>query len=333
MSGIFNIRGAAIGVLLLTTTLLTGQTTRPAVGLTNVALPGVISAGGDHIIKRWDSMGKLTATIGSHDDTVNGIAFLGKGGMTLVSVGAEGKLKIWNVPGARPTLVLDTKGDVSAFAVSPDGKLVATGGSDNHIRLWNTDGGKMLADVPAHADAIRALQFASDSALVSASADKTLRVWNVARNKPNALEYKSNIVAHDRAVTALALSPDGKTIASVSEDSFLKTWRIESGGLEHRARAGDGPVLAVAYSPDGRLLATGDESGKIRLFDATKGTPVAFTGSHDRAVTALAFAPDNKTLISGSEDKTLRYWNTMTGQMIAKTAAHEGAVRTIAVVP
>jgi WD40 repeat protein len=332
-SGILNARGAAFGALLLIIALLAGQTPGPAAGLTNLALPDVISAGGDHIIKRWDSKGKHTVTIGAHDDTVNGVAFLGSGGTTLVSVGAEGKLKIWNVPGARPTLVQDAKSDVSALAVSPDGKLVATGGSDSRIRLWNAADGKLLSDVPAHADAIRALQFASDSALVSASADKTLRVWNVARSKPNPLEYKSNIVAHDRAVTALALSPDGKTIASVSEDSYLKTWRIESGGLEHRVRAGDGAVLVVAFSPDGRTIATGDESGKIKLFDAAKGTPVAFSGSHDLAVTALAFAPDSKTLISGSEDKTLRYWNTMTGQMLAKVPAHEGAVRAIAVVP
>lgn len=323
--------GAAVLWLTLVTLTL-GMAKTGAAGFPD-PLPEVITAGSDHIIKKWDRAGKLAATIGAHDDTVNGIAFLDSSGMTLLSAGAEGKWKVWNVRGARPTLIQDTNGNINAMAVSPNGKIVATAGRDNHIRLWNTEGGKEVANLEAHADIVRALQFASDSVLVSASDDKTLRVWNVGRGKGAMLEYKSNIVAHDRPVTAIAISPDGKTIASVSEDSLLKTWRLDSGGLEHRIRAGDGSVMAVAFSPDGKTIATGDESGKIKLWDAMKGSPVAFTGSHDRAVTALTFSQDGKTLVSGSEDRTLRYWNIMSGQQIAKVAAHDGAIHSIALLP
>lgn len=296
-------------------------------------MPEVITAGSDHTIKKWDKAGKLAATIGAHDDTVYGLSFLDSGGMTLISAGAEGKLKVWNVRGARPTLILDTRNNIQAIAVSPNGKMVATAGRDNRIRLWNTGDGKELANQEAHADTIRALQFASEEVLISASNDKTLRVWNVGSGRGAMLEYKSNIVAHDRPVTAIALSPDGKTIASVSEDAFLKTWQRDSGGLTHRVRAGDGPILAVAFSPDGKTIATGDESGKIKLWDAMKGGPIAFSGSHDRAVTALAFSQDGKILVSGSEDRTLRYWNAMSGQQIAKVAAHDGAIHAIAILP
>ncbi|MCS6776207.1 MAG: WD40 repeat domain-containing protein [Chloroherpetonaceae bacterium] len=299
------------------------------------ALPEVLSAGEDHAIKRWDRQGKLATVIGAHDGPVTGIALLpGNPGMTLVSAGRDGKLKIWNVPGARPTLAQDAGAPVLALAVSPDGRTIATAGDDRRIRLWNASDGKELASLDAHADAIRALQFASSEVLVSASADRTLRVWRVTRAGAMPLEYRSNIVAHDRPVAAIAIAPGGRSIASVSEDAFLKTWQIDDGSLKHRIRAGDGGVLAVAFSSDGRTIATGDESGRIRLWDAEKGRETTvFPAGHERAVTALAFSPDGRILISGGEDRTLRYWNATSGQLLMKVEAHLGTVRAIVILP
>jgi WD40 repeat protein len=298
-------------------------------------LPGVLTAGADHVIKHWDMSGKLAATVGSHDDAVNAIAFVpGSGGTKLASVGADGRLKVWDTQTAIALQNIDTRhGDVTALALSPDGRLAATGGSDHQIRIWNLATGRMLSEVKAHGDTVRAMQFTLDGArLVSGSADRLIRIWRV-ENGGKSLEYNSTIVAHDDAVTGLVLTSNDQ-IASVSADGYLKFWEQPGGGLKNRVRVGNRPVLAIAISPDGRTIATGDEDGKIRLWNEATGTPLPFVGSHDRAVYALAWTPDGNTLVSGSEDKTVRYWSTAgTGHQVARITAHDGAVKAIAVVP
>ncbi len=298
------------------------------------ALPGIITAGGDRAIKRWDMSGKLACTVGVHADTINAIAIVpGSGGLKLVSVGSDGWLKVWNIQTATALASIDTHhGAVTALALSPDGRLAATGGTDDQIRLWNLANGHMLAEIKAHGDTVRALQFSRDGArLVSGSADRLIRIWRVGDNGKS-LDYRGNILAHDDAVTGIVLPPDDE-IASVSGDGYLKFWESDNGGLKNRVHVSARGVLAIAISPDGRTIATGDEDGKIHLWNAATGMPVAFMGSHDRAVCALAWAPDGATLVSGSEDKTVRYWNVAAGRQIARIAAHDGAVKAIVVLP
>lgn len=313
-------------------------------GLTGFAraqgLPEVISAGVDQNIKRWDSMGRLASAIGTHDDTVTAIALVpGASGKILVSVGADGKLKIWEVPTSRLLLSQEAhNGRIQALAVSPDGKLIATGGSDQRIRLWLRMNGKRLCDHEmAHVDMVRSLHFTENgNKLISASADRTIRAWKIQEEGDGMrlVQLQTNIPAHDEEVTATALSSDGRTLASVSADGFLKTWMLDTGVLDQRARAGERNVLCVTYAPDGKTIATGDEEGRIRLWDAMKGAALPFQAEHDKgAIRAIAFSSDGKILVTGGEDKFLRYWNVMTGKEVARVAAHESSIRALLVLP
>ena len=300
-------------------------------------LPGVLSGGADHAIKRWDMTGKLAVTVGSHEDTVNVLLIsTGASRDILLSAGADGALKLWSLSEMRSLLTIPTGQDaVLSLAMSPNGALIATGGANSHITLWDRVSGRRLFDVKAHSGGVHALQFTSDGMLlVSGSADRSIRIWRVVgepRRAPQ-LEYRSNIVAHDDTVTALALSSDDRTLASVSADGYLKLWRMD-GGLITRERVCGQGVNALAFSPDGRMLATGDEEGKIRFWNPANGASIPFNASHDRGVTALAWAADGKILVSGGADKTVRYWNASNGQKLKSIAAHDGAVKALVVVP
>jgi WD40 repeat protein len=301
-------------------------------------LPTVISGGTDHAIKRWDSSGKLIDTLGTVDDSVNVIRLLPNG--SIVSGGADGLVKTWSLTDARETQsFVVSKSAVTAIAVAPVGPFIAVGSADGQITLWNTDTGKRLAEMQAHGSAVQALQFAADGALlISGSGDKTIRMWKVLRaankREMDRLEYQSNIAAHDDAVTAIALGPGDNLIATVSEDGWLKTWRLD-GGLVGRARVCDHGVASVAFSPDGRIIATGDNDGRVRLWNAQTSAPMAIVFVHDKdkPVYSLAWTPNGKVLVSGGADSTIRYWNVETGQKIKSIAAHEGAVKALLLVP
>jgi len=296
-------------------------------------LPTVISGGSDHNIKRWAPSGKLIDTLGSLEDSVNVLLLLPNG--LLASGGADGLVKFWNLTNATETRsITASKSAVDSLAATPDGSLLAVGTADGKIALWSYTTGKRLSETPAHGGAVQALQIASDGMLlISGSADKTIRIWHISREMGR-IEYKSNISAHDEPVTAIAISRGDGLIATVSEDGYLKTWRLD-GGLVGRMKVCDRGVESVAFSPDGRIVATGDSDGKVRLWNAQTSTPLTTVLSHsrDRAVLALAFSPDGKVLVSGGADKTIRYWNVESGQKLKSIAAHDGEIRSLVISP
>jgi WD40 repeat protein len=120
-----------------------------------------------------------------------------------------------------------------------------------------------------------------------------------------------------RMFGALALSPDGRTVAAADNEGVL-LWDAATAKVQATLRQeGQRFIRALAFSPDGRLLATavGDppgrthEPGVIVLWDPSTGRQLATLTGHTNAVNALAFCPDGRTLASGGQDRTVRLWD------------------------
>jgi WD40 repeat protein len=131
---------------------------------------------------------------------------------------------------------------------------------------------------------------------------------------------------------AMALSPDGHTLAAVSNDSPVRLWDLRD-GREHPALPGSpGMGVCVAFSPDGTTLALG-ESNTIQLWDVTgrhlRGT---LTG-HTRTVLGLAFSPDGTLLASTSQDRSVRMWDVRDGRERATLFGHTASVPAVAFSP
>ena len=137
---------------------------------------------------------------------------------------------------------------------------------------------------------------------------------------------------HTDDVISIAFSPDGKMLASGSDDDTVRLWNATTGTLIHTLEGHTDDVNSVAFSPDGNTLASasGSWNNTVRLWNATTGTLIHTLEEHTGGI---AFSPDGKTLASGSWDNTVRLWNATTGTLIHTLEGHTRAVYSIAFSP
>nr|WP_275407038.1 serine/threonine-protein kinase [Actinomadura bangladeshensis] len=142
------------------------------------------------------------------------------------------------------------------------------------------------------------------------------------------------LTGHAGPVRALAFSPDGKTLATGSDDKTVRFWDAATGKPLGQPLTGHtGAVETIAFSPHGKTLATGGEDETVRLWDvATRapiGTPLA---DYTDAVRSIAFTQDGKFLGIGS-DHIVFLLNAKTRKPLGEPLVHSGVVGTVAFSP
>ncbi len=156
-----------------------------------------------------------------------------------------------------------------------------------------------------------------------------------------------------RAVTAVAFSPDGKTLANGSGDNTIKLWDVATGTELRVFKGHTSAVASVAFSPGGKILASGSADNTVKLWDVATGAElrtlkgpssmgpgelvefrrngmsIPFSFSYR----CVAFSPDGKTLASGGGLQRIDLWDVATGTESRTLKGHFGSVESVAFSP
>jgi WD40 repeat protein len=157
--------------------------------------------------------------------------------------------------------------EVTACAISSDGRFALTGAADGTLRLWDTNTGETVRMMQGSRQPIVACALSADGALALFSAGSlTLHLWNAASG-----ERLHALYGHGDKVTDCALSADGRRALSSSWDRTLRVWDTVNGDtlrvlIGHKSR-----VANCALSADGRVALSTATNGSVRLWDVESG--------------------------------------------------------------
>jgi cytochrome c len=190
-------------------------------------------------------------------------------------------------------------GPVRALAVSPDGTTAISGSFDSSAIRWSLTRNSAEQVLRFHDGAVNAVAVLKDGSVATAGEDGRVAIWRSGEQKPATV-----LEGHQAPVVALALSPDGSTLASASWDSTIRLWPL-AGGAPRVLEGHQQNVNGVAFSPDGKSIISAGYDATLRIWPLANASPAIIT--IPTPLNAVAVASDGEIVAAGADGKVYFY--------------------------
>ncbi|KAG2072184.1 WD40 repeat-like protein, partial [Suillus decipiens] len=234
----------------------------------------------------------------------------------IITCSVDGSLRQWNLKSGKQIGKdwQDGNGVVWSIALSPNGKIIASGGGQ--VNLWDVKTRKVIATWTGHTDIVWTLCWSGDGERVaSGSWDGTAKVWDVSSSK-NILTIKTR----HNWVMAVMYSPDSSKLATGGDkDNAVKIWDAKTGELlktlDHDTtqiailEGHSGFVEGISLSQNNRLLASVSWNKTACLWNLDTNLPIGPPLQHEQDLFSAALSPDGKVLVTGCENHNAYTWD------------------------
>ena len=282
-------------------------------------------------------------------------------GLWLTTVYTNGTYSLWDTltltESARQAWPLE---DLESVAASTGGRWLVFGGADGIVKIVERITARELVSTNFGLGSIRRLQFSPDDRwlVLYTWSDKSLRVVSFPGLAPVVtlpdeafphcisftpdgrflavgtfgqygyvvdLERRTRLAAsfqHEAPVVGIALTRDGRRVATASVDGSVCLWDVATGRKAHTFSGQFDTFHSVVFSPDETELIAGTGSGMLHVWDLASRQEVFSPRAHEGAVDLLGFRADGETLVTASGEE-IRLWPAGRSQVVGKGAAAE----------
>jgi serine/threonine-protein kinase len=227
-------------------------------------------------------------------------------------------------------------GCVTAVAIAPNHKVMASGGVDGTVRIWD-----LTAKPPREKDLVQprlgevhSLLFSPDNHMLVGAFAGAVLVWDLTAEQPR----EKVAISGQQRPRALAFTR-GSRLLAIGGDQAVGIWDVSGEGARRRVllKGHASNVTAIAFSPEDTRLASGSEDGNVILWDTNRlwSKQQAFLRPHLHQVNSVTYSSDGTTLATAGIDQLVLLWDLTTGKPVirAELEDHQSVVRQLLFTP
>jgi energy-coupling factor transporter ATP-binding protein EcfA2 len=245
---------------------------------------------------------------GPSRNRMNALALSSKGSMYYAAA-ADGRIFMgdYEKRTGQPTTYQNPSPN-KVVALSKDDRYLANGTDSAEVQIFDLQSGVRPVAVRGLTGGTNALEFMPDgSGLIVSKTDRSISLIN------HLTGVVKTIAISNVELKAIAISPNGKSLAGAAWTGQLVLINLETGAQEVLVNTDAAQILSVKFSPDGKMIAYGtfeknDKRGLVKLYNLNERKEERqFTG-HKAGVYSVEFSPDGKLLASAGSDRLLQMW-------------------------
>jgi WD40 repeat protein len=267
-----------------------------------------------------DSRGQVIQELRGHHAAVYAVAFR-PDGERMATASFDHTIKIWDMESGRLVRSFTGHQDkVLTLAYSADGRLLASAGLDGTVRLWDAINGRPMASLTSRNRCVQGVAFTPDGRRLIACGEAGIaemwRTGSVSCRVEGVSERTIEVEPERMPLYAVAVSPDGQTLALAGLDGRIRLHDLTTGKPQRVLEGHTDAVYSLAFSPDGSSLASGSVDQTVRCWQTDTGEQRACLDGHHGAVYQVGFSADGRRLVSAGADGEVIVWDAGNGSAL-----------------